>query len=349
MDHVDDRSAAARAGGHLRVSDLPVGARDVLERATLCYVGVSTSNGPHVTPVVFAWSGGRVWTTTSRRSLKSRVWSSDDRVAGLTRHADRAVAFAGRIRAYDALSPETWIGSALAAPSLAAATLRFGRKNARFFAGYALDARSVPLAWTPPGRVFAGLDIARGAFWTGSELRSSWGDWAPSRVTSRRAFRARVRGGDPFAALPRDVAARLGRHHREAAIGVDGPGGPSVLPAAWVANAGDLYAALPTPVARLAGAGLEGRVALSVDRASEWRARDMVGAMVQGDGAPFTLDELASGRASAARLVQAAGVDPAEAVLVRIAPRRLVWWRGWAVGAIVLGRSRTREPARPGA
>jgi hypothetical protein len=315
------------------VSEIPVDAREVLERATLCYICVNSARGPHVTPMVFAWSGGRIWTTTSRGSLKSRAWSRDDRVAGLARHDGRTVVVRGRVRSYDALDPETWIGAAIAAPSLAAATLRFGAKNTRFFAGYAIDARHVPLAWTPPGRVFAGLDPARGALIAGGIPRSSWGGWPRSEAAGAGAFRARTRGLDPLAALPPDIAGRLGRLGPDAALGVEGRGGPAVLPAAWIATAAALYAVVPADVASLAGGGLDGRVALSTDRASQWRARDMLGAMVQGDATAFALDELSSGRRSAARLVAAVGLDPAAAVLVRIAPRRLVWWRGWSAGA----------------
>ena len=73
----------------------------------------------------------------------------------------------------------------------------------------------------------------------------------------------------------------------------------------------------------------------------------MVGAMVQGDASGFAVDGLASGRASAARLARSAGIEAEGAVLVRIAPRRLVWWRGWNSGSVAPrdGMDGTDRPA----
>jgi hypothetical protein len=72
-------------------------------------------------------------------------------------------------------------------------------------------------------------------------------------------------------------------------------------------------------------------VALTVDEASEWRARDMVGAMVQGTASIHVLDALGSG-AKTARAI-ATALHPGAGALVRIAPERLVWWKGWTSGS----------------
>ena len=42
----------------------------VLEEGQFCAVAASTPNGPHCTPLVFAYSGARIWLTTSRRSVR---------------------------------------------------------------------------------------------------------------------------------------------------------------------------------------------------------------------------------------------------------------------------------------
>ena len=56
--------------------------------------------------------------------------------------------------------------------------------------------------------------------------------------------------------------------------------------------------------------------------------------MVRGEGEFAVVRKLSSGRGSASTLVAAAGLEPEEAALVRIRPRRLVWWRGWSSGTV---------------
>lgn len=319
----------------------------VLERGTVCSLGVATTTGPHVTPVVYAWSGGDVWLTTARASAKARATRADPRVAGLVRFDDAAVAFAGPIRVYDALEPETWASSIAASPALLAAAMRFGRKNARFYAGYAVDALHIPLPWTPPGRLFARVSIQRAALLDRGR-RTLWGRWPRAQGASAAVFRSPRGSRDVLAGVPPDVAARIGTGGSEAALGVEGPNGPTVIPAGWIATGGAVYAAIPAVAAELVVPGSDGRVALAVDRASSWRARDMAGVMVQGEALSYPVDALAGGRVAAARLVRSAGLEAGGAVLVRISPRRVVWWRGWASGSVVPG-ARPDGTARPAA
>jgi hypothetical protein len=158
------------------VSEIPDPAARLLDAGEFCYVAASTPAGPHVTPMVYAVAGERLWVTTSRRSVKARAWRDDPRVAGLVRVGSDALMFTGTATTHDALSPRSWRRSLSEAPMLAVASARFTRKNARFFAGYAFDARKVPLAWTPPGRVFVELEIERTALLEGDGLET-WGDW----------------------------------------------------------------------------------------------------------------------------------------------------------------------------
>jgi hypothetical protein len=92
---------------------------------------------------------------------------------------------------------------------------------------------------------------------------------------------------------------------------------------------------LPGETLSLAAAGPDAPAALTVDEASSWRARDMVGAMVQGTGSVYVLDELGSGSKSARTLATA--IDPNAEALVRLTPSRLVWWRGWTSGSAEVG------------
>jgi Pyridoxamine 5'-phosphate oxidase len=315
---------------------LPPEFERIMERGAFCSIAAETTRGPHLTPLVFAWSDGRVWLTTSRGSVKARAWRADPRVAGLVQDETRAVTFTGRAAAYDVVDPSTWVRTAVRMPAVTAASARFTAKNARFFAGYAVDARRVPLAWTPPGRVFVEIVLERAALLDAGEVRARWGAWDASLGTGE-TFRARRRGTGAFAALPPTVRSGLGGSG-PAALGIAGREGTVVLPARWVEGGPDVYAAMPRETLAIAGAS-EGPVpvALSVDRASWWRAREMIGAMAQGMGQAFLPDRLRAGGGSAEEMVRRTGSDFRDAALVRIRPERLVWWSGWSSGSVTIG------------
>jgi hypothetical protein len=310
------------------MSFLSTAVQDVLDRGQFCTVAAMTPRGPHCTPLVFASSGTRVWLTTSRRSVKTRAWRLDPTVAGLVRHGDLAVTFTGTVKTYDALDRRTWAAAVAGATSIARATAVFSAKNARFFAGYAVDAKQVPLAWTPPGRVLVGVDLDR----TGlldprgiQEGRGRWGGEAGSRTSFRNS-----KGPDPVGALPVEVVEGIGREG-DGALALNGERGLVVLPVRWRVDAGALWAALPAETLALAGAGPDVDVALTVDRASVWRARDMVGAMFQGGAECFVEGAVGQGAKSMAALARS--IAPGATALVRLRPRRAVWWRGWSSGS----------------
>ncbi len=287
-----------------------------------------TPRGPHCTPLVYVGSGARVWLTTSRRSVKANAWRRDPTMAGLVRDGDLAVTFTGTVRTYDALDRRTWGAAVAGAISIARATATFSAKNARFFAGYAVDARQVPFAWTPPGRVFVGVDLERTALVDPQgvqEGRGRWGGTPGSAATFRR-----TKGLDPFAEVPRDVAERLGREG-EGALAIAGERGLVVLPVRWRADATSLYAALPGDTLALAAVGAEAPVALTVDTPSIWRARDMVGAMFQGT-AQFAVEGQVGSGASSLHAV-ASSIAPNASAVARVMATRVVWWQGWTSGS----------------
>lgn len=311
------------------MSFLSTAVQQVLEDGPFCAVATTTPNGPHLTPLVFAYSSGRVWLTTSRGSVKTRAWRQDPAVAGLIRHNELAVTFTGTVKMYDALDRGTWAAAVTGATSIARAMGGFSKKNARFFAGYAFDARQVPLAWTPPGRVFVGIDLERTALLDDEgvqEGRGRWGGEAGSHATFRRS----AKGADPLTGLPDEIRSALGASG-EATLAISGARGPVVLPARWLADEHALYAALPSESLALAGAAADAPLALTIDKASEWRARDMVGAMIQGTGASFVPGEVGSGAKTARALAES--VHPAADALIRITPSRFVWWQGWSSGS----------------
>jgi Pyridoxamine 5'-phosphate oxidase len=310
------------------MSFLSTAVQEVLDRGQFCAVATMTPRGPHCTPLVFANSATRIWLTTSRRSVKARAWRSDPSVAGLVRHEDLAVTFTGSVRTYDALDRRTWAAAVAGATSIARATATFSAKNARFFAGYAVDARQVPLAWTPPGRVFVGVDLERTALLDGLGVQEGRGRWGGEPGSNPR-FR-NSKGTDPFAAIPEEIVEGIGSEG-EGALAVAGERGLVVLPVRWRADTGALWAALPAETLALAGAEGTADVALMLDRPSVWRARDMVGAMFQGDAECFVQGTLGQGAKSMTAITRK--IAPAATALVRVRPRRAVWWRGWSSGS----------------
>jgi len=311
------------------VSFLSTAVQGVLEQGPFCHVATSSPRGPHCTPLVFAYSGGRLWLTTSRRSVKTRSWKLDPSVGGLVRHGELAVTFTGNAKLYDALDRGTWADAVAGATSIARATAAFSAKNARFFAGYAFDARQVPFAWTPPGRVFVGIDLERTALVDEDGVQEGRGRWGGA-IESATGFRRSTKGSDPLSALPPPVRRALG-DEGEGALALIGDRGPVVVPARWRVDGPSLYAALPAETLALAAAGPETPAALTIDRASAWRARDMVGAMVQASASVYVLDEIGSGAKTATSIARS--IDPDAGALVRLAPTRQVWWRGWSSGS----------------
>lgn len=311
------------------MSFLSTAVQSALEQGSFCAVAAVTPRGPHCTPLVFAYSGGRLWLTTSRRSVKARAWRADPSIAGLVRHGELTVVFTGTVKTYDALDRTTWGAAVAGATTIARATATFSRKNARFFAGYAFDARQVPLAWTPPGRVFVGVDLDRTALLDADGVQEGRGRWG-GEPESLDTFRRAGRGADPLRGLPSEFTSQVGREG-EAALSIVGRRGTVVLPVRWRADEHALYAAMPAETLALADAPAEAPVALTIDRPSTWRARDMVGAMVQGTGSCAVVGNVSSGAKSLREL--ATSIDPDGDAIVRIDPRRSVWWSGWSSGS----------------
>lgn len=324
---------------------IPAAARRVLDQGVLCHLACPSPFGPHLTPVVYALDAGRLWITTARHSVKARTWRSDPRAAGTVRSGSLAVAFRGRVRLYDALDPATWAPSLIDSPTLASAATKFTVKNSRFFAGYAVDARRVPLSWSPPGRVFAGIRLEAGRLLDleGARVLDGWGPW-PGGSAALRAFDEGPRRRGIDLGVPDSVRATIGRSG-DGVAAVAGAEGIAALPVRWnrVGTLGAFDAVLPAAFADLWGMdGGEAPGALTVDRASRWRAAEMAGMLLRGTARVYSRAGTARGRRALA-----ARVGPGE-VLLRLVPERVVWWEGWTSGT-VRGRPgpvpRARQPA----
>jgi hypothetical protein len=278
--------------------------------------------------VVFVLDGGRVWGTTGRSTTKAKLWRRAPIAGGLVGFDGRWLAFRGPVTLYDALDPFTWPASLRRGPRVASASVRFSLKNARFFAGYARDVTRVPLAWTPPGRVIFSIDVDAGAVIGDEDVLERWGSWGTD-VQGLKAFRRAAPGlaGDR---LPADVRGLLGEPGR-GTVALESAEGPVVLPARWSREGGAFFVKLPVRLLGLAGPSGQDTASLVIERASSWRAAEMRGVLIRGPASVYVASELRSGLRELRRHVD--GLSDEDAV-VRIRPRTLVWWSGWASGTV---------------
>jgi Pyridoxamine 5'-phosphate oxidase len=310
---------------------LPAAARRALEEATFCHVAARTERGPHLTPVVFVLDGGALWMTTSRASAKARAWRRDPFVAGMVRTDTAAVVFRGRVRIHDALDPHSW-PPVSAGPAVARAGARFALRNARFFAGYAVDAPRVPFAWGPGGRQFVRLTLDDGMVVdpaTGERV-AAWGSWpARGSVAFLPSFAAAPRRRPLDLRAPADIRDAVGTSG-DGALAVEGRDGPLVLPVRWRRRPAEAAyeACLPATLLRPARATARPRVGLEIDRPGEWRAGQMAGMLLRGEAEVFSIGATRVGAAALGERV------PAGWALVRLCPSRVVWWRGWTSGTV---------------
>jgi len=102
-----------------------------------------------------------------------------------------------------------------------------------------------------------------------------------------------------------------------------------------VPDEGAYEAAVASTALRAAGVTDGTRAALTVDHASDWRAADMSGMLLQGVTDVFVPESVTRGhRALLARLGEIATGDPEDLSLLRLRPDRIVWWRGWTSGTV---------------
>jgi hypothetical protein len=258
---------------------------------------------------------------------------------------DADVIFRGRIRSYDALDPLSWPIGAASALQVARAAARFSAKNVRFFAGYARDAGRVPMSWSPPARVFAAVEPVAGKMLRGDTVAAEWGPWARGK-TFTASFHPLPRRRGLDLKVPQSVREGVGTSG-SGALALECGQALTVLPVKWrrVGAEGSYDAVLPAAVVNLAVVSPRARAALVVDRASAWRASEMIGMLLQGEAEFFTPSVTTRGRDQLRRRISRSWPETRRfdepdrpLALVRLFPQRIVWWRGWASGTVALVR-----------
>jgi hypothetical protein len=192
----------------------------LLREGRQAHVAVVSAHGPHVTPELYAWSGGRLWFWFAHTTLKARVLAASPQVAALVTVGERSAVIEGEVDLIDVRRPATLLGSPSRGLRAACAVGTYVARNAEDLGAFARDLGTGRLGWRPPpSRILASLEPRR-AVLTDHGLLSQPTGAAAARRTRRRAEDPRREGGEPVVvALP----------------------GPRVAPGRWFAEAAELW------------------------------------------------------------------------------------------------------------
>jgi hypothetical protein len=238
---------------------LPPEAVSVLEEGRQAYLAVPSAGGPHVTPELYAWSGGKLWLAFASSTLKAKVLAKDPEACALVMTTGRAVVVKGEVELFDARHPATILGAASRLPAAARATTRFTVRNAPDLLGFVTDTTRGRIGWRPPPlRVLAALTPASTLLLEDDSVTSGTGWW---HGVTTDVFPVPPAGG-------RSVVAAFE--------------GPAAVPATWFEDEHRLHVA-PDLLDLL---GLSGRFPLSIvtDRYGAPGPAAKQGSLLRGDG-----------------------------------------------------------------
>ena len=260
----------------------------VLARAPQAYLAVQDARGPHVTPVIFAPSGGRIWFVIGRATRKARI-ARRNPSSGVTLVAGhRSLVMQGSLRLLDPMLPlppfsaaTDWVG----APAAAAA---FVWRNLAEMIGYARDAWAMLRGSSLPGDVLLAAFHPRGVALLQSErLAGSWGHWpaatdpypSPRRSTGIGAHTPLDLGS--FSGMSPKVAG-LPDEADDVLVGWATRSGPLAMPAAWSPSSWE--ARMPERLLSLACAPATSPAGLVFDVADSRRPTGKRGLLIRGRG-----------------------------------------------------------------
>lgn len=134
----------------------------VLREGREAHVAVVTKGGPHVTPELYAWSGGRLWFWFAHTTLKARALRREPEAAVLVDGGDRSAVIEGTVDLVDVRHPTTLVGSPARGVRALVATGAYVLRNADDLAGFASDLTAGRLGWRPPpSRILASIEPRR--------------------------------------------------------------------------------------------------------------------------------------------------------------------------------------------
>lgn len=237
-------------------------AASILSEGRQAHVAIDTPSGPHVTPQLYAWSGGRLWIAAASTTRKAAVLHEGAPAAAVVATPGRSVVLAGKVTVIDPHKPATVIRNLAQLPGAARASIGFTARNVVDLAAFAGDLLRGRLGWLVPPRILYALTPDRAAAVENDTVTWSAG-WRAGRPS----------GGDgvvPTGGQPAVVALP----------------GPVTAPARWFAE--DRLAVVAPEVASLLGiADHRGSMAVVVDRYSAAGPAAKRGAMLRGGAEPL--------------------------------------------------------------
>jgi hypothetical protein len=171
-----------------------------LEEGRLAYVAVPSARGPHVTPELYAWSGGRLWFAAASTTVKTRALQRTATAGALVSIAGRAVVLSGTVEAFDARDPGGVARQLRRWPDVIRAMARYTTRNAPDLLAFLGDAGTGKLGVRLPMRVLFALTPSSAAHIENDAVVTGWGEWSPSRAGGSETVPT---GGEPaVAAFP---------------------------------------------------------------------------------------------------------------------------------------------------
>jgi pyridoxamine 5'-phosphate oxidase-like protein len=186
---------------------LPVSAVGVLQEGRQAHLAVESRGGPHVTPDLYAWSGGALWFAVAGTTLKAKVLARRPAAGVVVSVPGRSVVLAGSTSIVDPRSVRDLVGAVPRLPDTARALTRYATRNAPDLFAFLGDATRGRLGWgVPPARVLIRFDPTRAALISGRELIEGYGAWSGVKPGPTSATTAPAGGEAAVVALPGPVA-----------------------------------------------------------------------------------------------------------------------------------------------
>ena len=260
---------------------LPILAREesrhLLGACEIAHFGINLSSGPHVTPDLFAWFGGRFWFATARRTLKARTLKVGDRVGVLLRRGPHRLVVSGQARPLDGVRPLTFLASPPESVLYPAGAAAFIIRNAPHLAGFvAQGPHALPRSLSTLRMLIAVRPISV-ALLRDDSIVDYEGPWISGIKDEAGDIDAEAFVGPANSGSVADIA---DNYAADAVAAVQTDGGVVVLPASW--NPDEGVALVPPRLLELVGAH-EGEVAIEIDRTEGFAMEDKVGAMIRGE------------------------------------------------------------------
>ena len=212
--------------------------RNVLDSADIAFLGVEGRDGPHVTPVAFRVSSGRIWLVTSRNSIKARKAGAGSPVGILVRSGQRSVVMQGSGAVLDPLRMwrlEHLLERAYAGPAL----LEYLTANRTRVGDYLDGGLSALADLDPTKRVLIAVSPERLVALSGEHIVSDYG--FGEALGRPRRTPADDETTFELPDVPPEVET-LAEQETPAALAWVTDHGPLVLPARWDPERGVIHA-----------------------------------------------------------------------------------------------------------